>query len=96
VRAGEDLAGDDLVAVRELVEDRRPEAGERGAEGVELLADACGARLDPGRAAVVEDIGVDELGERPLVGPGLVLVDEAADDVLRLHGGSPRRCSDAG
>jgi hypothetical protein len=48
VRAGEDLAGDDLVAVRELVEYRRPEAGERGAEGVELLADACGAGLDPG------------------------------------------------
>ena len=85
----EDLARDDLVALGDLVEDRRPEAGERGAEAVELLADALGARGDPGRAAVVDARrGAMSSSNARSSAAGLVLVDEAADDVLGLHGGS--------
>jgi hypothetical protein len=85
VRAGEHLAGDDLVALGHLVEDRRAEVGEGGAEALELLAHARRARRDPRRPAVVDDLGVQELLEGALVGAGLVLVDEATDDVLGLH-----------
>src|SRR5688500_4196828 len=77
MRAVEDLARGDLVAVGELVEDRRAEAGKRGAEALELLPHARGARRDPQRAAVVDDVRVHELGEGVVVGLGLVLVDEA-------------------
>src|SRR5262249_54821589 len=77
----------DLVALGDLVEDLGAEAVERGAQAVELLADAGRAGRDPRRAAVVEDVGVDDLLERGLVGRGLVLVDEAPDDVSGLHAG---------
>src|SRR5207237_10150221 len=81
----EDLARDDLVAFRDLVEDRRAEAGEGGAEGVELLADAFDAGRDPRRAAVIDNVGVDELEQRVLVPARLVALDEAPNDVVGFH-----------
>jgi hypothetical protein len=89
VGAREDLARHDLVALGDLVEDRRAEVGKGGAEPVELLADAARAGRDDGRAGVVEHVRVQQLAACALVGSGLVLVDEPANDVLRLHERSP-------
>jgi hypothetical protein len=38
---------------------------------------------------VIHHVGIQELVEGAVVGRGLVLLDEAADDVLGLHGGGP-------
>jgi len=64
-----DLVGDDLVALRDHVQDLRAEPPERRAEAVELLAHALGARAIPGGRLWSTTSGAEQLGERALVGP---------------------------
>ena len=85
VDAAKDLAGHDLVGLGDLVEDLCTEPVEGGAEAIELLAHTLGTGTDPGWAAVVDDVGVQQLGEGSLVGTGLVFVDEATHDGLGIH-----------
>jgi hypothetical protein len=85
MRAVEDLARDDSVALGDLVQDRGAEVWERGAETVELSTDALSTRRNPGRPAVVYDVGVHQLVQGSLVGCALVFLDEAADYISGLH-----------
>src|SRR5207237_2085088 len=90
VRPPEYLPRDHQIALGDLLEDGGGEVGEGLAETVELLPDALGARGDAGRAAVVDDVGGEDLGEDALVGAGLIAVHEAGDGalVLLLHHGT--------